>query len=119
MIFISARKCLLCGDAVYSRANYDYRSCYCGNVSVDGGSMLKDEFGKISGEVYGRIIVHDMSKSELTEIALDINTPNLKDALKIMYDDWNKNTNNYGLVRDKSYTDDERAVLKAKDILIR
>ena len=30
-------KCLLCGDEIYSRHRHDFKTCTCGNLSVDGG----------------------------------------------------------------------------------
>ena len=29
--------CRLCGEEVESKARHDFRSCSCGNLSVDGG----------------------------------------------------------------------------------
>lgn len=31
-------KCLGCGDTIRSTNRHDFRSCKCGNLSVDGGS---------------------------------------------------------------------------------
>lgn len=31
-------KCLKCGDIIVSERRYDFVTCSCGNVSVDGGS---------------------------------------------------------------------------------
>ena len=30
-------KCLLCGDIIESMSHYDYKTCSCGNLAVDGG----------------------------------------------------------------------------------
>jgi hypothetical protein len=38
-IFANQAKCLNCNEVVRSRNRHDYRSCSCGNLSVDGGSM--------------------------------------------------------------------------------
>jgi hypothetical protein len=37
-IFANQSKCLKCNDVVRSRNRHDFRSCKCGNLSVDGGS---------------------------------------------------------------------------------
>lgn len=37
-IWSNAAKCLLCGETIRSKNQRDYRSCSCGNLSVDGGS---------------------------------------------------------------------------------
>jgi len=34
---INAIKCEQCGDTIYRRARHDFRSCTCGEVSIDGG----------------------------------------------------------------------------------
>ncbi len=34
---VDAILCFSCLDTVYSRARHDFRSCSCGNVSIDGG----------------------------------------------------------------------------------
>lgn len=34
----NAARCLDCGDLLYSRNRHDYKTCTCGNLSVDGGS---------------------------------------------------------------------------------
>lgn len=36
--WVNAVTCLICNDYVRSRNKHDFRSCKCGNVSVDGGS---------------------------------------------------------------------------------
>lgn len=36
--WINGVVCLECKDFIRSRNRHDYRSCSCGNVSVDGGS---------------------------------------------------------------------------------
>jgi hypothetical protein len=30
-------KCLKCGEEIESKSVHDFRSCKCGNISVDGG----------------------------------------------------------------------------------
>lgn len=31
-------KCLKCGEVVESKHRHDFRTCKCGNISVDGGT---------------------------------------------------------------------------------
>lgn len=33
----NAARCLVCGDLLYSRHHYDFKTCCCGRLSVDGG----------------------------------------------------------------------------------
>ena len=37
MILSNQASCTLCGDAPYSATRHDYKTCKCGNLSVDGG----------------------------------------------------------------------------------
>ena len=37
MIVRNSAKCLVCGDEIESTHRHDFRSCSCGNHSVDGG----------------------------------------------------------------------------------
>jgi len=30
-------KCLICGEILESKHRYDFKTCSCGNLSVDGG----------------------------------------------------------------------------------
>ena len=34
---VAAIKCPNCGDTIYSRARHDFRTCSCGECSIDGG----------------------------------------------------------------------------------
>ena len=34
----NSAKCLLCGDVLVSEHRHDFKSCSCGNLSVDGGN---------------------------------------------------------------------------------
>lgn len=36
-ILLNRAKCLLCGEIIYSNYVGDYKTCKCGNLSVDGG----------------------------------------------------------------------------------
>lgn len=37
MLLANSAKCLLCEDHIYSGNRHDFKSCACGNISVDGG----------------------------------------------------------------------------------
>jgi len=37
VIIQNEAKCLNCGDQIYSAFRHDYKSCTCGNITVDGG----------------------------------------------------------------------------------
>jgi len=46
MIVRNSAKCLLCGEEIESRSTHDFRTCKCGNLSVDGGrEYLRRVFG--------------------------------------------------------------------------
>ena len=36
-IIRNAVGCLLCGDSIESKTRHDFKTCLCGNISVDGG----------------------------------------------------------------------------------
>ena len=37
-VYFNGAMCLRCGDLIRSKNVYDFRTCSCGSVSVDGGS---------------------------------------------------------------------------------
>lgn len=39
-------KCLVCGDVIESRSNYDHKHCSCGRLSVDGGTVAPRIIGE-------------------------------------------------------------------------
>jgi len=82
MITVSAIKCPKCGDIIYSRCRHDMRWCYCRNCAIDGGFS---EYTKITA-------VKDLDK--INTFKLDVNATEQK-----LYDDWNNNTNEYGLIK--------------------
>jgi hypothetical protein len=47
----NAAHCLVCDTIVESRTRHDFRSCKCGNVSVDGGTWYARRLGGEKGEV--------------------------------------------------------------------
>lgn len=79
---ITGIRCPACNCVVYSRARHDYRSCPCGSVSVDGGF----DYLKVSHK-------ENIGQCEPIEIELgDVSENDL-------YQDWNINKNQYGLIR--------------------
>lgn len=42
----NAVKCKICGGIVESKSNYDYKSCSCGALSVDGGLVAPRIIGE-------------------------------------------------------------------------
>ena len=46
-IITNKAKCNICGDVIESRHRHDFKTCSCGNVSVDGGlDYLKRNYRK-------------------------------------------------------------------------
>ena len=80
-------ECNLCGDKIFSRANHDYRYCSCENIFVDGGNYFPDDeifsFYRYGGK--GNTFKHGTVELEVTE--------------KELYDDWNKSTDAYGIIK--------------------
>lgn len=112
VIKVSGVKCLLCGDTVYSRSNYDFRRCFCGNVFVDAGPHIIHELNDYH---YSRMGVVFPSTVKTVEIEIhEVSCTNLEEAIKYFHDDWNYRKNKLGLIRDKSFDDDTRIAAKAK-----
>lgn len=88
---IKVYQCSKCGQEIYSRANHDLKSCDCGLLSVDGGSIYNhlSMDGVTYNEVFTpfRILGDITAKSRIVELNVTI---------KELYDDWNNSTNNYG-----------------------
>jgi hypothetical protein len=42
-LLINRAKCLLCNDVITSEHLHDFKTCKCGNLSIDGGN----EYGRI------------------------------------------------------------------------
>jgi len=84
MVQVTAIKCPRCLDTIYSRAHHDFHSCTCGAIDIDGGrSYLK--YGWIS----------EVRKDEILPFTLNIEGVSEAD----LYDDWNKQTNKYGIIK--------------------
>lgn len=80
---MDAIKCANCGDTVYSRTNYDMRSCHCESVSIDGGrSYTRTGWDGTRHP-----------KPEIFKLELDGLTQ------RELYDDWNKRTDALGIIR--------------------
>jgi len=119
MIIINASKCLMCGDTIFSRSRHDFRSCYCGNLSVDGGPFYHDDSGMIGGEKYGRRMVYITNMIEIDNVKIDLAAIDLNNIEKILFNDWNQRKNEYGIYCDHSYTDEQRCCAKAKVELLK
>lgn len=37
-LIINRAKCLLCNDVITSEHSHDFKTCKCGNLSIDGGN---------------------------------------------------------------------------------
>ena len=63
MIIRNSAKCLDCGDEVESTHRHDFRSCKCGNLSVDGGkAYLRRVFR--SGARYVETSIEERNEDE-------------------------------------------------------
>ena len=82
---ITAIQCKVCGDIIWSRAEYDYHYCTCESVAIDGG-------------VNPHKFVGNRDDYEIKEIELDITED---DA----HDDWNNRTNKLGIIHTKDETE--------------
>jgi len=87
---VSAIKCPICKDIVFSRARHDYRSCTCGYCAIDGGFSYK----KVS---WGSPASHGGGEPP---IDLDIEVDATQQEL---FDDWNHRKDKYGLIQLKIY----------------
>jgi len=77
----TAIKCKKCGSIIFSRATHDFRWCACNSIAIDGGS----DYTRIIGNPKNiESIVFDIEQTE-----------------KELYDDWNTNTDKYGLIKNK------------------
>lgn len=79
---VSAIRCKLCGDVVYSRARHDFRECTCGSSFIDGGR----EYLRYGGSV-----------EEIVQIDLGETVTEAK-----LYEDYNTYKDKYGIIRDES-----------------
>lgn len=84
---VTAIKCPLCKDTVYSRARHDYRSCGCCSVSIDGGQ----------NEIF-RISYNPETTGIVNTIQIDLGDEITKEML---YTDWNKSIDKLGIIKDE------------------
>jgi hypothetical protein len=77
---VCAIKCFNCGDIIFSRAHHDYRECSCRKIAIDGGRLYTRIIGNIE---------------DFKILSLDI-----KETNKELYDDWDKNINKFGLIKE-------------------
>lgn len=85
---IQTYKCVKCKDEIYSRAHYDFNSCECEHISVDGGHLDLETFiftpeRLIGGAISAQTRVVDVDVTE-----------------KQLYDDWNESKNEYGRIQN-------------------
>ena len=79
---INAIICLNCHDVIFSRARHDFRTCSCGNISVDGGF----DYMKISQQ----------ENAKFQQIKIEV------DATKNeLYNDWGSGKDKFGLIKGK------------------
>lgn len=86
---VKAVKCSKCRDTIFSRAQYDFRSCTCGSISIDGGLE------------YTRMLWKKGKMPETFELDVDATVAQL-------YQDWNKRINKFGLIKNKKAKKDEK-----------
>jgi len=75
----NAIKCPVCLDTVFSRCRHDFRSCSCGELSIDGGfDYVKISFAKTPPRIF------------------QINILQTKDQL---FQDWRLEKDKFGLIK--------------------
>jgi len=77
--------CPICGDKLYSRAQHDFRECSCGSMFVDGGFELYTRIG-FPSDMLKHIKMETIRLLGVTE--------------EVLYDDWNKGIDRFGLIKD-------------------
>jgi len=81
-IKVNAIQCPKCKDIIYSRSRHDFRTCSCGDVSIDGGfDYTKISFISVKPDII--LIDVDATKEEL-------------------FNDWNNRKNKFGCVQPTS-----------------
>ena len=81
MTTVIAITCPLCEYTLFSRTRHDFRTCFCGKVSIDGGFD------------YVRIGFDPEIEKPPEPFKKNINQTPME-----LYDDWNKGNNIYGLI---------------------
>ena len=73
-IIENSAKCLKCGDKIVSKHRYDYVTCSCGNVSVDGGlDYCRRSFKEMDTWIDTSIWEEDLPKSSYTVTMEEVN----------------------------------------------
>ena len=64
-VWSNAAECLECGQTVRSCNRHDFRSCRCGNLSVDGGSWYcKRTYVKVDSYIDKSVPYNDVKDEE-------------------------------------------------------
>ena len=82
MITVYAITCPKCKTTIFSRSCHDFRSCPCGAMSIDGGFD------------YTKVNFDPKRVKPPRPFPVEINQ-----TIVELYQDWNTNTNNYGLIQ--------------------
>ena len=85
-LIVKGIKCNKCGDVIYSRSRHDFHWCSCKSCAIDGGF----DYLKIVGQP------NDWQSIDVTVLPLE-SEDNIK---KILFDDWNKGTDKYGVIHE-------------------
>jgi hypothetical protein len=94
-MYVEAVKCLKCKSIVFSRARHDFRTCECGDVSIDGGF----DYCKLSHKTDARMEFFLLGVSA---------TP------QALYDDWNNQRDKFGSVNAKDVITERRKIRRMK-----
>jgi len=84
MINIRVVKCKQCSSVITSRANHDFNTCKCGQLSVDGGYFNKDTNTQCITRIIG-----SFQQEHLSII------PDIPVTPEQLYNDWNKGINEF------------------------
>jgi len=76
--------CPNCKDFIYSRTRHDFRTCTCGDTSIDGGQT---DYIKLSAK----------NMKDIQHLTMEIKT-----TLGKLYDDWNLKLDKLGLIPTKT-----------------
>ena len=75
-----------CGDIIYSRSRHDFRWCSCESCAVDGGFDYLKIVGNKENWEFKRINVLENKTDD--------------EAKKILFEDWSKEKNKYGVLKN-------------------
>jgi hypothetical protein len=84
---VTAIRCPLCKDTVYSRARHDYRSCGCQSVAIDGGQ-----------NAYFRVSYNPERTGIINTIEVDLGD---EVTLQDLHRDWNESIDKLGIIKGK------------------